>query len=120
MGKWGGPSGGCGLPPQYWGGDEHQRPGQTENVTVRSLHFISYSRKFLQGRKFRDFPDQTPACEICSHKAFSSKNFLLTSQAQAADPVNQQKNDLFCCRIIKQTAKNFHDLRSTCLSSLQL
>ena len=41
MGKSGGLSGGCGLSPQHWGGGEHQRPGQTEKVTVRSLHFIS-------------------------------------------------------------------------------
>ena len=52
MGKSEGPSGGCGLPPQYWGRGEHQRPGQTEKVTVRSLHFISYSGKFSRGRKF--------------------------------------------------------------------
>ena len=41
MGMSGGLSGGCGLPPQYWGGGEQQKPGQTESDTVRSLHFIS-------------------------------------------------------------------------------
>ena len=41
LGKSGRLSGGCGFPPQYWGGGEQQRPGQTENVPVKSLHFIS-------------------------------------------------------------------------------
>ena len=31
MGKSGGLSGGCGLPPQYRCGGEQQRPGQTES-----------------------------------------------------------------------------------------
>ena len=40
MGKWGGQSGGCGLPPQYRDRGEQQRPGQTENVTVRRVPYL--------------------------------------------------------------------------------
>ena len=40
MGKSGRLSGGCGLPPQYWGGGEQQRPGQRESDTVRSMHYV--------------------------------------------------------------------------------
>ena len=53
------------------------------------------------------FPIKHQLAKFVPMKLFSSKNVLLTSQARAADPVNQQKNDLFCCRSIKQTAKKF-------------
>ena len=44
MGKSGRLSGGCDLPPQYWGGGEQQRPGQREREsdTVRSMYIMTY------------------------------------------------------------------------------
>ena len=72
---------------------------------------LPYSGKFSRFSR-----SNTSSQKFVPTKIFSSKMFLLTSQAQClrvVDPVNCQKVDLFCRRSIKQTAEIFRNLRST-------
>ena len=45
MGQSGRLSGGCGLPPQYWGGGEQQKPGQVS--LLGPMHIMTYAVSML-------------------------------------------------------------------------
>ena len=86
-------------------------------ISLSEIVPLLYSRKFSRGRNFHDFRDQTPACENLFPWKFFPPKFSCWQWVEhclrAADPVNQQKIDLFCRRSIEQTAEIFRDPWST-------
>ena len=74
---------------------------------VQSDFTPTVQREIFARQKFSRFSRlNTSSRNFVPVKICSSKNFLLTSQAQclrATDPVNRQKADLFCRRSLEQT-----------------
>ena len=81
---------------------------------------VPYSRKFSRGRNFRNFRNQTPACENFFPRKSHPPKIFYDNIGQFCVELLDRFPRLVVRKKCEQTVKNLRDLRSTRLPSPQL